>query len=210
MAKPYPLNKWKNAAGIAVGKASYAAAYRRAQRIKLRVETAIQPFFSDLVAAGIGVSDAPSLGEFTPNWQPLTDKWIRYKAKRGKSTGFFSFGGSLRAALSRRRTAATFGNVQVELVYGPITTQVTVRPPAKKYRGLPQYKARINVRAFPRVDVNKAIDLQIFSLDENERNLTLAKLLNRGYGGTRLQRQLLTPFTRWYLKYRVKQAIRNR
>lgn len=210
MAPPLPLNKWKNAAKRVVAKGAYAESYLRAQRIKARVEDAVAPFFSELVKVGIDVTAAPQLEEFTPSWKPLIRKWVNYKAKHGKSPNFFAFGGGLRAALSRRTTRSTFGNVQVDLHFGDVVTHVTARPPAQKYSGLLPLRATVVVNPFPKVDIKRPIEDQIFSLgEETDFNLTLAKLMNAGSGANRQQRPLLTPFFRWFMKYRVKQAMRG-
>src|SRR4051812_15802638 len=112
--------EWEDAITQQASAMLYAEAWDLGLAIRARVEDLTQHFFEELVTVGIDVAGPPNLGEFTPYWEPLTEKWIEQKGH----DMFYEFTGGLQRTLLRKSTIGIFGRPQVFLSWGGDMEQV--------------------------------------------------------------------------------------
>ena len=72
-------------------------------------------FFQTLASMGTNVPGPPSLDQFTPTWDPLNAKYLRYKQRKTGNTNFFTFTGKLQSTLSRMKAETVFGTPWIDV-----------------------------------------------------------------------------------------------
>lgn len=73
-------------------------------------------FFQTLASMGTNTPGPPDLGEFTPSWEPLNPKYLRYKQRKTGHTNFFIYKGTLQSTLRRLNTETIFGTPWIDIV----------------------------------------------------------------------------------------------
>lgn len=173
-----------------------------------RIVAAVQPrlrdrqkmFFQVLAQKIIGARAAPDLGEFTPEWAPLTAAYRAYRLKKKGVAGgrFYEYRSrkgdegktSLKDLLASARPETSFG--------APLAFK-------SKKAALGRIRNTITVSPFPKV----VESLQTAQIDEKSylrsTNRGIAWRL-RNFKGSRL-RPILQPFMLWWMNYEMRKIV---
>lgn len=196
MPKP---DKWEAAIIRKGNDKIWAKAWRRAQKIRDKVEDGLVDFFKVVAGEGINVSEPPQLGDYTPDWAPLSASWTKSKGH----DDFYFHKGALESALLRKNTSATFGRPQVFLSYeGGAEVKVNAGKAAGKYKGEKMTNLHVRVVPFPKMTAWGSAE----ELTAGENEKMLYKLT--GPRGS-FTRPLISPFAQWYIHVQVARIMRK-
>ena len=176
----------------------YKAAWRKAQKVRDRVERLVSGFFKELVTVGIDVLQPPDLGDYTPDWEPLSDSWIERKG----GEEFYFATGALEATLRGKNTTSVFGRPQVFLDWNGGSRKVTAGAIAEYKETQKLTGLKIRVIPFPRATEFNAEAL----VGGGDDTKTFYKLVNPG--GHKF-RPLITPFLTWYIRVKIRRAMKG-
>lgn len=190
---------WESAISAKANNLIFKTAWRSAQRARDRVEKLLSHFFEELVTVGIDVLEPPNLGQFTPEWEPLSQSWLD---RKGGDESFYYHTGALERTLLRKSTTGVFGRPQVFLEWAGGSKKVDAGVAPAKYIGPRLVGLKIRVVPFPRLTTAWGAEELVAGGNET----TFFKLTNPD--GNRL-RPLVSPFIHWYVSVRVRNAMKG-
>lgn len=83
------------------------------ETIRKRIETSVKRSNAQLLKTfavmALDVAGPPSLGEYTPQWEPLSSKYLKWKQRRNMSLNFYSKKGDLRSTMMGLRANTVLG-----------------------------------------------------------------------------------------------------
>lgn len=182
-------------------------------KIQLHLNNLQAEFFFVFVQKVIGATRAPSLGTFTPYWEPLGEAYVdrRYERFGVEDNQFFLASDKLRTALESMDARTTFGTPTVVFDDGAFFRAAgEIYKPAGKYETEP--RAKIVIDLFPKVegklsdiDVNKFFTKRF---KNGNRMLPISVKLLGGYGPTS-RRPIVPNFMQWWVNNRARQIIKK-
>lgn len=198
MVKKSTTPEIKNTFVSALDKSVTRRAEQIATKMDMLVKKAQKTFFAVLAGKIIGATSAPSLGQYTPNWKPLTKSYQDYRLKRrGVARSKFYEFNSRKNPQGKATLKDLLASAKAETAFGT--------PLARKGRS--GRRNAVVVYPFPKVTDN----LRSGEIDEKNylkgRNRGIAWRL-RNFQGSRL-RPILQPFMLWWLDVKMKQLIRE-
>ncbi len=200
MPKP---NKWSRAIERRAAAILMTTAWRKAQKLRQYLEHLTVGFFEELVSVGLDTEGPPSLGIYTPNWEPLSENWA---ARKGHDNFYYATG-ALERTLLRKSTVGVFGRPQVFLDFGGRSVKVTAAAPAPKYEQVLARGLSIRMIPFPRLGQDGDISTgEPEELVSGGNSTVYYKLSNPKHT---FQRPLVSPFIQWYLHDKIRKAVRN-